>query len=102
MSHKDNANLISTGGVAEALALNVDELVVWALVGRDGVDCGGGAGGGSEGKAVWGLIGLWALWGGDALWCCSGDDTWTWRRNSLIHWLELSLFWIGSQLDVKL
>lgn len=28
MSHKDNANLISTGGVAEALALNVDELVV--------------------------------------------------------------------------
>lgn len=52
MSHKCTANLISTDGVAEATALNADDLVVGPLVRRDGVDSGGGAGGGTQGKAA--------------------------------------------------
>ncbi len=52
MSHKNAANLIGAGDVTEAFALNADDLVVSSLVGGDGVDCGGGAGRGGEGKAV--------------------------------------------------
>lgn len=52
MSHKCTAHLISTDCVAEAAALNADDLVVGPLVGGDRVDSGGGAGGGAEGKAV--------------------------------------------------
>lgn len=52
MIQKCTANLISTDGVAEAAALNADDLVVGPLVRRDGVDSGGGAGGGTQGKAA--------------------------------------------------
>lgn len=51
MFDSKSADLIGAGDVAEASSLDLDELVVRALVGGDGVDCGGGAGGGAEEKA---------------------------------------------------
>lgn len=45
MNHQLNpSNLIGTGRVAEARALDVDDLVRGAVAGGDGVDHGGGAG----------------------------------------------------------
>ena len=88
MSHREDANLISAGDVAEAFALNADDLVVGALVGGDGVDSGGGAGGHGVGEADGGVVDLGTLRGGHALLGCSGDTARTWRRhlNPLVRW----------------
>lgn len=47
-----SADLVGAGDLAEALTLDLDHLVVRALVGGDGVDGGGGAGGEAEGKLI--------------------------------------------------
>lgn len=67
------ADLNSTGGVTEATALNVKDLVVRALVGRDGVDGWGGTGGGGEGEGVRSPVALQTLRQSDTRRSGSGD-----------------------------
>lgn len=78
---KKKAHLIGAGNGAEAAALDVDDLVVRALVGGDGVDGGSGAGGGDENKLL--LVAGIALRRGDTLRDRSGDAARTCHRGEM-------------------
>lgn len=86
---QNSSDLDSAGGVTKALSLNENFLMVWALIGGDGVDNGGVASGGGEGQLIWGLVGLLALWGSNAQLCCSGNPTWPCKQDYLPKCIQL-------------